>query len=178
MADNNKKLSGKFSGDNEKLSGKFSDNTNKIEYLKERIKDHEGYKLLPYQLEYDDANGTAIKENFYTGGFGHQIKEGETHAHFTYTKEYWEGIFEKDFEKAYDGALKLVGKDTNGEAIGIVTEMVYQMGYEGVSKFEKTLEYIKNEQWELASTEMLDSNWAIQTPKRADELSKLMAKIQ
>ena len=150
----------------------------KIEYLKKRIKGNEGYDLIPKVLVYEDANGKTITEDFLTGGYGHKILKGETHAHFTYTKEYWEGIFEKDFEKAYDGALKLVGKDTNGEAIGIVTEMVYQMGYEGVSKFEKTLEYIKNEQWELASTEMLDSNWAIQTPKRADELSKLMAKIQ
>ena len=153
----------------------------KLEYLKERIKNHEargGAVILPYQLEYEDANGKTIKENFLTGGYGHKILKGETHPNMNYTEEYWDGVFDKDFAKAYDGALKLVGKDTNGEAIGIITEMIFQMGYEGVSKFEKTLEYIKNEQWELASTEMLDSNWAIQTPKRADELSKLMAKIQ
>ena len=52
------------------------------------------------------------------------------------------------------------------------------MGYEGVSKFKKTLEYMENGQWEFASKEMLDSKWAIQTPKRADELSKLIAKIR
>ena len=150
----------------------------KIEYLKERIKGNEGYDLIPKVLVYEDANGKTITEDFLTGGYGHKILKGETHPDMNYTEKYWDGVFDKDFEKAYDGALKLVGKDTNGEAIGIITEMIFQMGYEGVSKFEKTLEYIKNEQWELASTEMLDSNWAIQTPKRADELSKLMAKIQ
>jgi len=153
----------------------------KLEYLKERIKNHEargGAVILPYQLEYEDANGKTIKEDFFTGGYGHRILKGEKVPEEGYTEQYWEGVFEKDFEKAYNGALKLVGKDTTGQAIGIITEMIFQMGYEGVSKFEKTLEYIKNEQWELASTEMLDSNWAIQTPKRADELSKLMAKIQ
>ena len=157
-----------------------------IEFTKNRLKKWEGRVgkavIEPYQLEYEyeDKNGKTIKvkEDFFTGGFGHQILKGEKAPEEGYTEQYWEGVFDKDFEKAYNGALKLVGKDTTGQAIGIITEMIFQMGYEGVSKFEKTLEYIKNEQWELASTEMLDSNWAIQTPKRADELSKLMAKIQ
>ena len=46
------------------------------------------------------------------------------------------------------------------------------MGYDGVSKFKNTLNYMKNGQWELASKEMLDSKWAIQTPDRATKLSK------
>ena len=149
-----------------------------LDYIKTRIKREEGYKLLPYTLEYETDRGKVVKENFQTGGYGHQIKKGETHAHFTYTRDYWERVFEKDFEKAHNGALKLLGDNINPVAVGIVTEMVYQMGYEGVSKFEKTLEYIKNEQWELASTEMLDSNWAIQTSDRAVELSKVMANIR
>ena len=56
------------------------------------------------------------------------MNEGETHAHFTYTREYWERVFEKDFEKAHNGALKLLGDNINPVAVGIVTEMVYQMG--------------------------------------------------
>ncbi len=52
------------------------------------------------------------------------------------------------------------------------------MGVDGVKKFEKTLKYIKNEQWELASVEMLDSKWAVQTNSRAVRLSKVIKNIK
>ena len=148
-----------------------------LDYIKTRIKREEGYKLLPYTLEYETDRGKVVKENFQTGGYGHQIKKGETHAHFTYTRDYWERVFEKDFEKAHNGALKLLGDNINPVAVGIVTEMVYQMGYEGVSKFQETLKLINNENYYAASDEMLDSNWAHQTPERALRLSKIMRNI-
>jgi lysozyme len=148
-----------------------------LDYIKTRIKREEGYKLLPYTLEYETDRGKVVKENFQTGGYGHQIKKGETHAHFTYTRDYWERVFEKDFEIAYNGALKLLGDNINPVAVGIVTEMVYQMGYEGVSKFQETLRLINNENYYAASDEMLDSNWAHQTPERALRLSKIMRNI-
>ena len=157
-----------------------------IDFTKNRLKKWEGRVgkavIEPYQLEYEyedkDGKTIKVKEDFFTGGYGHRILKGEKVPEEGYTEQYWEGVFDKDFETAYNGALKLVGKDTNAKALGVITEMIFQMGYEGVSKFEKTLEYIKNEQWELASTEMLDSNWAIQTDKRAVELSKVMANIR
>jgi lysozyme len=157
-----------------------------IDFTKNRLKKWEGRVgkavIEPYQLEYEyedkDGKTIKVKEDFFTGGYGHRILKGEKVPEEGYTEQYWEGVFDKDFETAYDGALKLVGKDTNAKALGVITEMIFQMGYEGVSKFEKTLEYIKNEQWELASIEMLDSNWAIQTSDRAIELSKVMANIR
>ena len=66
----------------------------------------------------------------------------------------------------------------NYQAIGVLTEMIYQMGYTGVSKFKNTLNYMNNGQWELASDEMLNSNWAIQTPKRAKDLAKIIKNIR
>ena len=55
--------------------------------------------------------------------------------------------------------------------------MVYQMGYNGVSKFKETLRLINNENYYEASDEMLDSNWAHQTPERALKLSKILRNI-
>ena len=52
------------------------------------------------------------------------------------------------------------------------------MGYTGVSKFNNTLNYMNNGQWELASDEMLNSDWAIQTPKRAKDLAKIIKNIR
>ena len=54
----------------------------------------------------------------------------------------------------------------------VVYEMVYQLGLSGVSKFKKTIAYIKNKDYENASIEMLDSRWAVQTPSRANYLSE------
>ena len=160
--------------------------TNKdIELLKTRIKKHEGYKLLPYHLKYTrkrveggEIEAEIIKENFKTGGFGHKILEGEKAPEGGYTKEHWERVFEKDFKNAHDGALRLVGTDMDYRAIGVLTEMIYQMGYTGVSKFKNTLNYMNNGQWELASDEMLNSDWAQQTPDRAVKLSKIIKNIQ
>ena len=159
-----------------------------IELLRERIKDNEGYDLIPKYLEYDDANGNHIKEDWLTGGHGTKLSKNHKEPEGGYTKEYWSKRFDERFDIAHKGALELLGKDTDYRAIGVITEMIYQMGYDGVKKFKKTLEYMNNaknaspnitkQQWTLASEEMLDSDWAIQTKNRADRLSKIIANIR
>jgi len=157
---------------------KTMDNT-EIEYLKKRIKKHEGYRELPYNLEYKTTDGKVVKENFSTAGYGHVIQEGEVEPEGGYTKAYWEGVFEKDFKNAHDGALKLLGdSNVHPTAVGIVTEMIYQMGYNGVSKFTNTLKLIKDGRYQDASIEMLDSNWAKQTEGRAIDLSNIMKSLE
>jgi G3E family GTPase len=158
--------------------------TNKdIELLKTRIKKHEGNKLgkavmIPYYLEYDDANGNRIKEDWLTGGFGTKLSKNHKEPEGGYTTEYWNKRFDERFDTAHKGALELVGTETDYRAIGVVTEMMYQMGVDGVSKFKNTLKYMKNGEWNLASVEMLDSKWAIQTPNRATKLSKVIKNIK
>jgi len=159
-----------------------------IELLRERIKDNEGYDLIPKYLEYDDANGKHIIETWLTGGYGTKLSKNHKEPEGGYTEAYWNERFEERFDEAHNGALKLLGKDTDYRAIGVITEMIYQMGYDGVKKFKKTLEYMNNaknaspnitkQQWTLASEEMLDSDWAIQTKNRADRLSKIIANIR
>jgi len=157
---------------------KQMDNT-EIEYLKKRIKKHEGYRELPYNLEYKTTDGKVVKENFSTAGFGHVIQAGEVEPEGGYTKEYWEGVFEKDFKNAHDGALKLLGdSNVHPTAVGIVTEMIYQMGYNGVSKFTNTLKLIKDGRYQDASIEMLDSKWAQQTDERAIDLTQIMKSLE
>jgi len=53
----------------------------------------------------------------------------------------------------------------------VVIEMCYQLGVTGFSKFKKTIEHLKCEEWELAASEMLISRWQKQTPNRAKALS-------
>ena len=61
-----------------------------------------------------------------------------------------------------------------------MVEMAFQMGSnketgEGLAGFTQTLEHINNGRYDLASKEMLKSEWHNQTPDRAKKLSALMA---
>ena len=56
----------------------------------------------------------------------------------------------------------------------VVVEMCYQLGVNGFSKFKKTIKLLSNRNFAKASTEMLDSLWAKQTPNRALKLSNIV----
>ena len=71
--------------------------------------------------------------------------------------------------KRFDFAVKLPQKVQD-----VLYEMCYQLGVTGVSKFKKTLLYLENHEFEMASKEMLDSKWARQTPNRANKLSEIV----
>jgi len=61
----------------------------------------------------------------------------------------------------------------------VIISMCYQLGVSGVSKFKKTVQLIKNKQWDRASVEMLDSKWAReQTPQRAKRLSEIVKSVE
>ncbi len=78
------------------------------EELKERIKEHEGFKLEPYQLSYKTKDGKKVKEDFWTGGYGHKLSKDEE---VPTTKEGWDLLFEKDFEQALNQANHFIEKD-------------------------------------------------------------------
>ena len=56
----------------------------------------------------------------------------------------------------------------------VIVNMSYQMGLSGVLKFKRALAALELENWDLAATEMLDSLWARQTSRRANELADLI----
>lgn len=56
----------------------------------------------------------------------------------------------------------------------VVIEMCYQLGLTGFSKFKKTIQFLRLEDFKSASVEMLDSRWADQTPNRAKRLSQIV----
>ena len=166
---------------------------NKYDYVKNRIKEDEDLKILPYTLKYTEkdskGNKKLIIENFQTGGYGHKMKKGETQADFTYTKEYWEGVFENDFEIALKGARKIIPEENlDPKAFGILVEMVYQMGESNVSGFEKAIEHLKNTKYKLASDQLLYNyddngdmkgwtNWHKQTPERANDAADILSSL-
>ena len=89
----------------------------------------------------------------------------------------WQVTYQRDFSKAYDDAKKVlegIDTDINPIAFSVIVEMVSQMGYEGVSKFVKLHDALKNKDYQKAAQEMLDSRWGKQTPKIAYTLAEKM----
>ena len=132
--------------------------------LKDRIKKNEGYSDKPYK----DQLG------FYTIGYGHLIKEKENNYYIKkYNKDHFKKLFEADFKKAQDQYQKNFFKKyhTISEK-ELLIEMLFQLGKNGVSKFKKMLYFLNKKEKFMASLEMLNSLWYLQTPERVKNLIK------
>lgn len=57
---------------------------------------------------------------------------------------------------------------------GILTEMVFQMGLDGVAAFHNTLAAMERGDFKAAADGMRNSLWAKQTPARAQKLARIM----
>ena len=129
--------------------------------LIEQIKKHEGFRSTVYQCT----------EGYDTIGYGFAIKD------LVLDKDIADLILErklKDLEKKIASRFGWFynAPDPIKDA---VTNMCYQMGVSGFSKFKKTIYYLETEQYEEASIECLDSLWAKQTPHRAKEVSEAIS---
>lgn len=57
---------------------------------------------------------------------------------------------------------------------GVLLNMGFNMGLDGLLKFRRMLRAVEIRDYESAAREMLDSDWALQVGSRADRLSKQM----
>ena len=131
--------------------------------LIECIKKHEGYVASVYK----DSLGID------TIGYGFAIKDLQL------DEDICDMILERKLKDLND-SIKIKFdwyKYMPPEIKNIVTEMCYQLGVTGFSKFRKTIAYLQNKEWKNASIEMLDSRWAKQTPNRAKEMSNRVKKL-
>ena len=127
------------------------------------IKKHEGFKSKVYQCT----------EGYDTIGYGFAIKDLEL------DEDVAELILMKKIQKLLERILVVFKwfKDAPDEVKFVVTNMCYQLGVSGFSKFKKTIYLLETEQYEEASVEMLNSLWAKQTPNRAKELSETISHL-
>lgn len=56
----------------------------------------------------------------------------------------------------------------------VILDMAYNLGIDGLLEFKKMIKALENEQYDEAADEMLDSRWAGQVGRRADNLAELM----
>ena len=137
--------------------------------LKERIKQHEGFRNYVYL----DSLGKK------TVGYGHLCRDDEDwDIKKSYSIQELEVCFESDFNNALVGAERLIGDITiDPKAKEVIIEMVFQLGETGVSKFKKMWAALKEQDYINASNEMLDSKWAEQTEKRAESLARIIRSL-
>ena len=137
-----------------------------MEEIKQRIKEHEGYR----DTVYSDSLG------FATIGYGHLVLPSDNFVEgVTYPKEVLEEVFDNDFKIAVDSARDLL-KDIEHNYIifGVLVEMCFQLGKPKVSKFNKMFIALKEKNLDKASDEMINSRWHKQTPKRCESLANIM----
>ncbi len=132
--------------------------------LKEMIAKHEGYEPRVYKC----TNG------YDTIGYGFAIKD------LFMDKEIADLILDKKIR----GLLARIEGDDDWDSWffdksetvqDVLVNMIFQIGFSGVKKFKKTIQYIKDDNFLLAGEEMLDSKWArSDSPNRAKELSDII----
>ena len=131
--------------------------------LLNQIKKHEGFKSTVYQCT----------EGYETIGYGFAIKD------LYLDEDIAELILMRKIQKLLERIIAAFSWFENSpkEVKFVVTNMCYQLGLRGFSKFKQTIYYLETEQYEEASLEMLDSLWAKQTPNRAKELSEQISSL-
>ena len=139
--------------------------------VKERIKEHEGFRDTVYL----DSLGKR------TVGYGRLCVEDHWEDGKKYDKEYLDEIFDKDFQNAADQCEDLCNDyelELPETITDVLIEMIFQLGIGNVMKFKKMIAALQEQDFETASLEMLDSRWATQTPSRAEKLSLIVKDAQ
>lgn len=123
------------------------------------IKEGEGCCLTPYQ----DTEGIL------TIGWGRNLSEGisQQEADFLLLNDYQQALV--DIKKAVDNFDKF--SDARQAAL---ISMMYNLGYPRFMTFKKMLTALKNEDFQEAAAQMLDSRWAKQVKTRATKLASIM----
>ena len=135
----------------------------KVTNLEEQLRFDEGEKLTAYQ----DHLG------FWTIGIGRLIDARKGGG---ITKEESSYLLNNDIRRKtaeLKAAIPWFGK-LDEVRQGVLLNMAFQMGTEGLLKFKNTLRMVESGQYDAAASGMLESLWARQTPERAKRLSEQM----
>ena len=128
-----------------------------IPELIKRIKKHEGFSGVAYP---DPLSGGKP----YTFGYGFTYVTKEESAVILANRVIDLKIeIEKRYPFVEDNDIK-----------GVLIEMAYQMGLNGLATFKKFIRALKRQDYRRASKEMIDSRWANQTPGRATGLALII----
>ena len=123
--------------------------------LKE-IKREEGFRLKAYQ----DSEG------IWTIGYGRNLQT------LSISEDQADKWLLEDYQRAVDLAESIPEyMDLSRNRKRVIAQMCFQLGLQGLRKFKKMWAAVREEDWQDAYDEMLDSKWAKQTPGRARRMA-------
>ncbi|KAN0037704.1 hypothetical protein ACTFIV_003058 [Dictyostelium citrinum] len=156
-----------------------------VSTLKEMLKYDEGEELEMYKdtqgyysigighlITKKDDKDEAIK--ILEGEIGHKVELNSNNEPEITSCES-QSLFEKDASAAIqsienNSTLSSIYDDLDSIRQMALTNMVFQLGENGVSKFKKSLKLIEEKKWEDASVELKNSSWNKQTPNRSNRV--------
>jgi GH24 family phage-related lysozyme (muramidase) len=150
------------------------------DWIISKVIEHEGFRVDPY----------VDTEGYLTGGIGHKFtKEDIKNFDENWSREekmkYWEERFYEDLSRAQSQAGKLIqsyGIEDTPVKRYVLTDMIFNLGATGVSKFENFLTDLSEGNIEGAIKEMKQkskdnpspSKWYKQVPNRVDSLADIL----
>ena len=131
-----------------------------IERLRETITRHEGSRLNMYQ----DTLG------IWTIGVGHNIEEKGI------SPAVMELMLDEDIEEAISELKRSVSffSKMPEQVQEALVNLSFNMGIPRLMQFKKTLSYLRDGDFEAAADELLDSRYAEQVGRRADEVAEMI----
>ena len=139
------------------------------------------FELFKSQLLEDEGSKTTVykdTEQHLTVGVGHKVLDSDNlKLGSVIDKDTLDRMLSDDAAAAINNTKALVN---NWEGLPsnvkhVLSNMTFQLGKKGMSKFDQTIALVDAGDFKAASVEMLDSDWAKQTPNRANKMADLMA---
>ena len=144
----------------------------RLDVLRQEISRDEGDRHDPYcdVCGKTCANGHLCPGGSVTIGVGHNLSRNPI------SQRVCDLLFEGDLREAIEGAERVVPgfqglTDRRQEAF---VNMVYQMGASGVANFKKAMARVREEDWEGARREILDSEYGRKHPRRAQRVAQVV----
>ena len=144
-----------------------------IDKLREELKIDEGCK---YEIYLDHLG-------LHTFGIGHLVLESDKE----YGKSVGTPVSEDRVNECFASDINIVRSECNilfsnfetlpEEVQLIIANMMFNMGRPRLNKFKKFIAAIKNNDWNEAANQMIDSRWYRQVTNRADRLVNRMRSI-
>lgn len=131
-----------------------------MERIKTTLIRHEGLELKPYRCTSDKL----------TIGVGRNLDDrGITHTTAMQ-------MLDEDIELSIEDLRRnLSWFDEMPEPVQeALINLTFNMGIVRLMQFRKTIAFLRNREWDKAATEMLDSRYATQVGRRADEVADMI----
>ena len=142
----------------------------------ERLKQDEGYRKFVYQ---DMVNIPTI-------GYGYNLEANILHLNATDIAKFNRaGLQEAEASELLERVVGLISSRLKHELPfwsklslerrDVLVNMAYNLGVDGLLKFETTLRILSVGNYSAAAEQMLKSKWAKQVPNRAARLAKILS---